>query len=268
MDSDGANNLNNYLEQNPSLPVLVLGPLVSGRTQLIKDFLDRIKTKQSIFWQWDFFEDGGRALEPVREGLAQFRTRPVPGERRVVFLDNIDLLNLGVANLLLKFLEEPPAQTTIILSAYAVAEVPPTIVSRCFLLPVQPNLELQKNNPSSFGFLGLAKMLENLGEPAEKISFKEVLQTPPYERLNLLSEVLPETMKIILGSKEEEAAMVKGAKKEAMMLLEWWLLALAYKPWQDDFKQNQQRARLLIAARQLLASEKPKTVLESLCYNL
>lgn len=260
--------LNYFLETNPSLPILVLGPLVSGRTQIIRDFLDQILKKGEMFWQYDFFTDGSRAAEPIRDGLMQFRTRPAPNERRAVFLDNVDLLNLSVVNLLLKFLEEPPSQTIIILSAYTTAEVPATVVSRCFQYTVSPDPELLQNNPASLGYIGLAELLLKIGEGATDIALDKFIATSPWQRWGLLSQVLPETMLALSAGKEDDEVAYQKAKQEMMMVLEWWLLTIAGESWQKRPQQNQAISKHLISARQNIATEKPKTVLESLCYNI
>ena len=221
-----------------------------------------------MFWQYDFFTDGGRAAEPIRDGLLPFRTRPAPGERRAVFLDNVDLLNLSVANLLLKFLEEPPSQTIIILSAYTTAEVPATIVSRCFQYTVSPDPELLQNNPASLGYQGLAELLLKIGEGAVDLSLSNFLKTSPWQRWALLARVLPDTMTALSAGKEDDEAAYLKAKQEIMMVLEWWLMTIAGEPWLERSYENQAISRQLISARQNIATEKPKTVLESLCYNI
>jgi DNA polymerase-3 subunit delta' len=63
------------------------------------------------------------------------------GGRRVVVIDALDDINPTGANALLKILEEPPDNTVLILVAHSMAQVLPTIRSRCRLLRMGPLAE-------------------------------------------------------------------------------------------------------------------------------
>jgi len=56
---------------------------------------------------------------------------PAEARRRVVILAQADRMNAEAANALLKTLEEPPANTLLVLCAERTAALPETIVSRC-----------------------------------------------------------------------------------------------------------------------------------------
>ncbi|MEM9139968.1 MAG: DNA polymerase III subunit delta' [Pseudomonadota bacterium] len=60
------------------------------------------------------------------------------GGWRAVIVDPADEMNRASANALLKFLEEPPAQTIFLLIAHAPARLLPTIRSRCRTLDLAP----------------------------------------------------------------------------------------------------------------------------------
>ncbi|MEM1346648.1 MAG: DNA polymerase III subunit delta' [Pseudomonadota bacterium] len=78
------------------------------------------------------------AVEDMRavKGFLQFS---VPdGGWRVVIVDAADEMNANAANAMLKFLEEPPPATLILLVAHAVGALLPTIRSRCRLLDLRP----------------------------------------------------------------------------------------------------------------------------------
>ena len=53
------------------------------------------------------------------------------GGRRVVIIDDADVMNVNAANALLKILEEPPLRTTILLISHQPSGLLPTIRSRC-----------------------------------------------------------------------------------------------------------------------------------------
>src|SRR3989344_2887089 len=60
------------------------------------------------------------------------------GQPRLILLENADKMSDEAQNALLKTLEEPPADTTLILTASTANSLLPTIVSRTWALPVQP----------------------------------------------------------------------------------------------------------------------------------
>ncbi|MEM8851330.1 MAG: DNA polymerase III subunit delta' [Pseudomonadota bacterium] len=60
------------------------------------------------------------------------------GSRRVVIVDAADDLNPNAANAILKLLEEPPANATLLLVAHQPARLLPTIRSRCRVLRLGP----------------------------------------------------------------------------------------------------------------------------------
>ena len=69
--------------------------------------------------------------DQTREIESRFIYRPLIGRRKIVILDNADLLRHEAANALLKTIEEPPADSLIILVAGRPESLLPTIRSRC-----------------------------------------------------------------------------------------------------------------------------------------
>lgn len=69
--------------------------------------------------------------DPVRELKGFFHLSAADGGRRVVIVDSADEMNVTAANSLLKELEEPPANTTLLLISHQPAGLLPTIRSRC-----------------------------------------------------------------------------------------------------------------------------------------
>ncbi len=74
----------------------------------------------------------------VRRMREFFALSSADGGRRVVIVDAADELNVQAANALLKMLEEPPANTTMLLIAHQPARLLPTIRSRCRELRLSP----------------------------------------------------------------------------------------------------------------------------------
>lgn len=67
----------------------------------------------------------------IRQLIAAAQRRPFEGNRKVLMVDEAHRMNVSAANALLKTLEEPPADTVIILTATTLGALPQTVVSRC-----------------------------------------------------------------------------------------------------------------------------------------
>jgi DNA polymerase-3 subunit delta' len=70
-------------------------------------------------------------IDAIRQLQRSLNYRPYEGRRRVCILDGADRMKAEGANALLKTLEEPPADTLLILLATQTTRLLPTIVSRC-----------------------------------------------------------------------------------------------------------------------------------------
>jgi DNA polymerase-3 subunit delta' len=97
-------------------------------------------------------------VETVREEVwhPAFRTAPEPG-RKVFVIREADRLNPAAADVLLKVLEEPPADAVLLLLSARPDEIPETVVSRCHVVSFVPLAE-------SF----VAQALTDEGIPAER----------------------------------------------------------------------------------------------------
>jgi DNA polymerase-3 subunit delta' len=74
-------------------------------------------------------------IDDVRALRHDLHMRPFEGDRRVYLVLDADRMNDEAADALLKDLEEPPAYATIVLVAGELGPLPPTILSRCQLVP-------------------------------------------------------------------------------------------------------------------------------------
>ncbi len=77
-------------------------------------------------------------VDAVRGLKTFFHMSAADGGRRVVIVDAADEMNRNAANAILKELEEPPANTTILLVAHQPSRLLPTIRSRCRELRCAP----------------------------------------------------------------------------------------------------------------------------------
>ena len=70
-------------------------------------------------------------IDQIRKLLGTLSMKPFSAEHRVVIIAEAQAMNPEASNALLKVLEEPPANTTLILTALQKLDILPTIVSRC-----------------------------------------------------------------------------------------------------------------------------------------
>ena len=81
-------------------------------------------------------------IDQIRELQKRIVYRPLEGVRKVVILREAERMNLEAANCLLKTLEEPPAESVLILLTTNLDALLPTIRSRCQIIkfsPLAPN---------------------------------------------------------------------------------------------------------------------------------
>lgn len=82
-------------------------------------------------------------VDEVRKLKGFFALSAADGGHRVVIVDSADEMNVNAANALLKLLEEPPKDTTLLLISHQPSRLLPTIRSRCRelrLAPLAPDL--------------------------------------------------------------------------------------------------------------------------------
>ena len=79
-------------------------------------------------------------IDQIRELQKRIVYRPLEGARKVYILTEAERLNLEAANCLLKTLEEPPADSVLILLTTNLDALLPTIRSRCQIIPFHPLL--------------------------------------------------------------------------------------------------------------------------------
>jgi DNA polymerase III subunit delta' len=74
-------------------------------------------------------------IDPIRDLRRDLHMRPFEADRRVYLVLRAHLMNEDAADALLKDLEEPPPYAIIVLAADELGLLPPTIRSRCQLVP-------------------------------------------------------------------------------------------------------------------------------------
>ena len=102
-------------------------------------------------------EGAGIKIGQVREIKKSLQYPPMEAGRRVVLLGEVHTMRREAANSLLKVLEEPPADTILILTGDEAGGILPTILSRCQVIPFFPlptetlALALLKSDPETGG---------------------------------------------------------------------------------------------------------------------
>ena len=77
-------------------------------------------------------------IDQIREIAQRLSLMPYEAKKRVVILTRAEAMNPQSANAFLKTLEEPPADTLLVLCAPSEGQLPDTIVSRCLPVRFQP----------------------------------------------------------------------------------------------------------------------------------
>ncbi len=98
-------------------------------------------------------------VDEVRKLKGHFTLSATDGGWRVALIDAVDEMNTAAANALLKLLEEPPAETVLLLVCHQPARLLPTIRSRCRTLRLPP--------PSDEDF---ARALAAMGHPLDDLT--------------------------------------------------------------------------------------------------
>jgi len=83
-------------------------------------------------------EKGEIRVDEIRAIEEALSFSPYEGIRKVVIVDDADMMNASAANAFLKTLEEPPAQSIIILVSASPDRLPETIRSRCARINFSP----------------------------------------------------------------------------------------------------------------------------------
>jgi len=95
-----------------------------------------IETRQhpDIHWLEPKGASGSIKIEDIRAINEKINLKPFQSKRKVFIIQDAQRMGLEAANSLLKTLEEPPQNASLVLISKSVAELLPTIVSRCKLL--------------------------------------------------------------------------------------------------------------------------------------
>lgn len=201
----------------PSHSLLIVGPAGAGKKTLAINLAAAVlgQTPAKLTTNPYFLHiapDGSSiTIETIRQTQAFVRLKTTGTQtwRRAIIIEDAHLLTIEAQNAFLKLLEEPPADTLIILTATSQTDLLPTITSRAPKLDVKPvaqadltahfegqaePTEIAKAYHMSGGQVGLmGALLDNennqvlLGYVA---AAKELLQAKPFERLVFIDQYI------------------------------------------------------------------------------
>lgn len=194
-------------------------------------------------------------IQQIRELKKSLAFPPFEARYRVILLADAHTMRRETANSLLKTLEEPPANTVLILTADEASGVLPTIVSRCQVIPffALPQAEVAQALMAETGLplteaATLAAIAEGSLGRARVLHEKKLLplRTEIVTTLLRLQADGPKTVETLFGL-AEEAAKQKEELPELLDLLRTWyrdlLLAGNSQPLNQDIALTWEAAR-------------------------
>lgn len=123
--------------------------LISKSKKGIESYIQKLALKHSIDSLDTLYivpEGSSLGVKDIKTLQKDIFLTPIKGSKRMVIIQNSELLTVPAQNMLLKTLEEPPDSTFIILVAPTKEVLLPTILSRCSILELDsPNLEHLEN---------------------------------------------------------------------------------------------------------------------------
>ena len=138
--------------------------------------------------------------EQIANLQLEFAKKSVESNRKFYMIVHADKMTTNAANSLLKFLEEPQAQTTAILITEQMQKILPTILSRCQHIPFQP---IPKHE--------LVQMLIEKGVKAERAPLLANLTNNIDEALHLKDdEWFLQARKLVLNYMKSNLKIING----------------------------------------------------------
>lgn len=166
----------------------------------------------------------GITVDETRELKGFFNFSSTDGGRRVVIVDSADDMNVSAANALLKFLEEPPANVTILLVSHQPSGLLPTIKSRCRTLRCAPisadDMAVAMTNSGNSGEDQDAAALAELsgGSVGEAVRLMNLDGMQVYDELIRLFATLPKLDRGLALKLAESAVGAKNAPRFDQLL--------------------------------------------------
>jgi len=159
---------------------------------------------------------------------------PYSARRRVAIIDAADTLRTEAANAFLKTLEEPPADTVIILLVERIERLPETVLSRCQRVPFRP-IERQAIEEALVTKGASSEEAETLAAASGgKLGWALQAQEDP-SLLEERDQMLDEAMRLAHAGRLERFAWAKEAEGRAPGIRERYIRELGvWETWWRD----------------------------------
>jgi DNA polymerase III subunit delta' len=202
--------LESVIEQNTHA-VMFIGPLGSGKLTIAQKTAQQLLglTSGELLEKYPYFRhfraDNAVSIDQIRtlQTFLQLKTTGKGTIRRVAIIEDAHTMTIEAQNALLKILEEPPADTCLLLTVQGERSLKPTIYSRVQRVSIKPpslamskeyfqhhghtETAIQKAYLIADGGVGLISLLLGGGQDhplqAAIILAKELISAKPYERL-------------------------------------------------------------------------------------
>lgn len=170
---------------------------------------------------------GIEAIRELRSGMAE---RPFAGARKVYLIEDAESMTVEAANALLKTLEEPPSFVVLLLVAFSDHLLPPTIVSRCQVLPLralnrpevhQALVARWGTSEEQAGFLA-ALSLGRLGWAVQALQDAQLLQRREEDLAALARLMEAGLLERFAFAETQERRWKRGDHAAVLGLLEQW----------------------------------------------
>lgn len=235
---------------SPAQAVLLVGPVGSGKgtlastmaAELLQISPEKLENHPYVIWLRDQKNISIEDIRSIQKAM-QLKTPGKNDFRRAVIIEQAETMSTEAQNAFLKLLEEPPADTLIILTVSYLRHLLPTIISRLQRITVgAPSQELiseyyLQNNAQpdidrayylSEGYLGLLEAIlqDNSEHPlVQQIqTAKAVLSSTLFERLCKVDEIAKDkNLALFLQALERvsHAALTQAVEKDSQAIVIW-----------------------------------------------
>ncbi|MFA8439002.1 DNA polymerase III subunit delta' [Pueribacillus sp. YX66] len=167
-----------------------------------------------------FSPESGKSItiEQIEQLLKEFSYRGSESKRRLFVIEHANRMTQVAANRLLKFIEEPAEQETVILITEQLQQMLPTIVSRCQTVSFKPLLSSElthklEENAVSKSLAKLASALTDDYETAYEMAEDELFAQARKLVIQLMEEVLDRPSQVFLTIHEKWSPLFKDREQ-------------------------------------------------------
>ena len=191
-------------------------------------------------------------IEQVRELESFLNLTPYEGACKVIIVDGAELMNVPAANALLKTLEEPPAESMLLLLTANEDALLPTIRSRCSALYLKPAAKNDLQERLTSDYMADPELAERVarisrgcfGQAVNALEDSQVLEQRDAD-LERLQEVCESGLDVRFDYAAELATRFGRDREAARQLLylwlRWWRDLLLIKEGAEEYLHNSDR---------------------------